>query len=211
MLMCLFGSLLLRTIRGPSWTCGSGSAARPSDLSQKGLLSEHPRAPCWADWRQGLLLSEVPALPWEVDVSAGLWVPLPRPWLPRWWHLGPEKLPGWLCPGVGALWSTLQGGGLGESRSVRSNSLQSHGLHSPWNSPSQNIGAGSRSLLQDPCGLCFDWTWMLENHPFHMCSGKLPSRYDVDTCGVIWLPCEGWKFPVEFTEGFLSWMEERDF
>ena len=29
-----------------------------------------------------------------------------------------------------------------------SNSLQPHGLHSPWNSPGQNTGAGSHSLLQ---------------------------------------------------------------
>ena len=136
---------------------------------------------------------------------------------------------GSLCPGLGSLgggtWALrncqadcarawghcgppLQVGGLGESHSVRSNSLQSHGLHSPWNSPGQNTGVGSHSLLQDPCGLCFDWTCMLESHPFHMCSGKLPSRCDMDTCGVIRLPCEGWKFPVEFTEGFLSWMEE---
>ena len=35
-----------------------------------------------------------------------------------------------------------------ESRSVVSDSLQSHGLYSPWNSPGQNIGVGSLSLLQ---------------------------------------------------------------
>ena len=35
-----------------------------------------------------------------------------------------------------------------ESRSVVSDSLQPHGLHSPWNSPGQNTGMGSRSLLQ---------------------------------------------------------------
>ena len=29
-----------------------------------------------------------------------------------------------------------------------SNSLRHHGLHSPWNSPGQNTGVGSRSLLQ---------------------------------------------------------------
>ena len=29
-----------------------------------------------------------------------------------------------------------------------SNSLQSHGLYSPWNSPGQNTGVGSHSLLQ---------------------------------------------------------------
>ena len=31
---------------------------------------------------------------------------------------------------------------------VMSDSLQSHGLHSPWNSPGQNTGVGSFSLLQ---------------------------------------------------------------
>ena len=35
-----------------------------------------------------------------------------------------------------------------ESCSVVSNSLQSHGLYSLWNSPGQNTGVGSLSLLQ---------------------------------------------------------------
>ena len=35
-----------------------------------------------------------------------------------------------------------------ESCSVVSNSLQPHGLYSPWNSPEQNIGVGSLYLLQ---------------------------------------------------------------
>ena len=35
-----------------------------------------------------------------------------------------------------------------ESRSVVSDSLQPCGLYSPWNSPGQNTGAGSLSLLQ---------------------------------------------------------------
>ena len=35
-----------------------------------------------------------------------------------------------------------------ESRLVISDSLQPHGLNSPWNSPGQNTGVGSRSLLQ---------------------------------------------------------------
>ena len=34
------------------------------------------------------------------------------------------------------------------SHSVVSNSLWPHGLHSPWNSPGQNTGVGSLSLLQ---------------------------------------------------------------
>ena len=36
-----------------------------------------------------------------------------------------------------------------ESRSVMSDSLQPHGLYSPWNSPGQNTGVGSLSLLQE--------------------------------------------------------------
>ena len=35
-----------------------------------------------------------------------------------------------------------------ESRSVVSDSLQPQGLSSPWNSPGQNTGVGSLSLLQ---------------------------------------------------------------
>ena len=35
-----------------------------------------------------------------------------------------------------------------ESCSVVSDSLQTHGLYSPWNSPGQNTGVGSHSLLQ---------------------------------------------------------------
>ena len=35
-----------------------------------------------------------------------------------------------------------------QSRSVVSDSLRPHGLHSPWNSPGQNAGVGSLSLLQ---------------------------------------------------------------
>ena len=34
-----------------------------------------------------------------------------------------------------------------KSHSVVSNSLQPHGLYSPWNSPGQNTGVGSLSLL----------------------------------------------------------------
>ena len=35
-----------------------------------------------------------------------------------------------------------------ESHSVVSYSLQPHGLYNPWNSPGQNTGVGSHSLLQ---------------------------------------------------------------
>ena len=36
----------------------------------------------------------------------------------------------------------------GDSRSVMSSSLQTHRLYRPWNSPGQNTGVGSLSLLQ---------------------------------------------------------------
>ena len=44
------------------------------------------------------------------------------------------------CPGKRWKWS--------QSRSVESDSLRPHGLYSPWNSPGQNTGVGSLSLLQ---------------------------------------------------------------
>ena len=37
---------------------------------------------------------------------------------------------------------------MNESRSVVSDSLQPHGLYSPWNSPGQNTSMGNLSLLQ---------------------------------------------------------------
>ena len=40
-------------------------------------------------------------------------------------------------------WTPLSG-----SRSVLSDSLRPHGLYNPWNSPEQNTGVGSLSLLQ---------------------------------------------------------------
>ena len=36
----------------------------------------------------------------------------------------------------------------GESWSILSDSLRPHGLYNPWNSPGQNTGVGSHSLLQ---------------------------------------------------------------
>ena len=46
---------------------------------------------------------------------------------------------------IGVIYSRVQ---VSESHSVMSNSLWSHGLYSPWNSPGQNTGAGSCSLLE---------------------------------------------------------------
>ena len=44
--------------------------------------------------------------------------------------------------------SCVVGGSESESCSVVSSSLQPHGLYSPWNSPGQDTGVGSLSLLQ---------------------------------------------------------------
>ena len=44
------------------------------------------------------------------------------------------------APSIGCTWS--------ESHSVMSDSLRPHGLYNPWNSPGQNTGVGSLSLLQ---------------------------------------------------------------
>ena len=38
---------------------------------------------------------------------------------------------------------------MSECMKVVSDSLRSHGLYNPWNSPGQNTGVGSRSLLQE--------------------------------------------------------------
>ena len=45
-------------------------------------------------------------------------------------------------------WGSPDGLCESESRSVVSNSLRPHGLYSPWNSPGQNTGLGSHTLLQ---------------------------------------------------------------
>ena len=46
------------------------------------------------------------------------------------------------------IWEKCISGDESESRSVVSNSLRSHGLYSPRNSPGQNTGVSSLSLLQ---------------------------------------------------------------
>ena len=67
-----------------------------------------------------------------------------------------------------------------ESRSVVSNSLQSHGLYSPWNSPGQNTGVGISSLLQGifptqglnpglPHCRRILYQWSYQGSPWHNC------------------------------------------
>ena len=99
--------------------------------------------------------------PWTVACQAPLsmefsrqeyWSGLPLP--------SPEEFPN---PGTEPRSPTLQADSLlyeplgkereieSESRSVISDSLQPHGLHSLWNSSGQNTGVGSLSLLQGIC------------------------------------------------------------
>ena len=61
-----------------------------------------------------------------------------------------QALPPVLLRLAHTLWSCNNFLGLSESEShsVVSDSLQLHGLYSPWNSPGQNTGVGSLSLLQ---------------------------------------------------------------
>ena len=77
---------------------------------------------------------------------------------PKYWSGYPFPSPGDLPdpeiePGSPALLadslpSALLGKPKSESHSVVSDSLWPCGLYSPWNSPGQNTGVGSRSLLQ---------------------------------------------------------------
>ena len=64
-------------------------------------------------------------------------LPLSKEWLHLyWWELATILV--WSS--VEVKWS--------ESHSLMSHCLQPHGLYSPWNSPGQNTGVGSLSLLQ---------------------------------------------------------------
>ena len=65
------------------------------------------------------------------------------------WDLLPPLL--WAFPFVSICYKEKSGTCFflwSESCSVVSNSLRPHGLYSPWNSPGQNTGVGSHSLLQ---------------------------------------------------------------
>ena len=60
-----------------------------------------------------------------------------QPWVSTWVsHISGRRF---------TIWATKEAH---ESRSIVSDSLRPHGLYSPWNSPGQNTGVGSLSLLQ---------------------------------------------------------------
>ena len=66
----------------------------------------------------------------------------------QWIFLTPGVEPGSPAWQVGSLPTELSEKPQIESHPFTSNSLQPHGLYSPWNSPGQNTGVGSISLLQ---------------------------------------------------------------
>ena len=78
---------------------------------------------------------------------------LPRCWseTSTSWH-SLHTLRRWEWPVCSSVWQSREMSQTrweeSESCSVMSNSLQSHGLYSPWNSSGQNTGMGSLSLLQ---------------------------------------------------------------
>ena len=92
-----------------------------------------------------------PPLGMERSQQNLLW-PYPHPMVSfRWWQ--PSESRSWreLLLETWCHRRVISGGRTNvpsESRSVVSNSLWPHGLYSPWNSPGQNTGVGSLSLLQ---------------------------------------------------------------
>ena len=109
---------------------------------------------------QGIFLTQG-LTPWTVACQAPLSMEFSRQ---EYWSglsfLSPGNL---FNPGIGPRSPALQANSLlseppgkpsvrmkwRKSRSVVSDSLQPHGLYSPWNSPGQNTGVGSLSLLQE--------------------------------------------------------------
>ena len=85
----------------------------------------------------------------DSKASSSFYTYLSRQWLPSaiQKHFRASKLISHLMPTVHFTRLT-QSRHESESRSVMSDSLQPHGLYSPWNSPRQNTGVGSLSLLQ---------------------------------------------------------------
>ena len=80
---------------------------------------------------------------------------------------------------MGKIWSQWQNLFWSESHSVMSKSLRPHVLYPPWNSPGQNTGVGSLSLLQGifpTQGLNLDLShcrWILYQLSY---KGSLPPR-----------------------------------
>ena len=82
-----------------------------------------------------------------------------------------------------------------ESRSVVSDSLRPHGLYSPWNSPGQNTGLGSLSLLQGIFPTQGSNPGLLHCRRI-LCQlshkGSLCSRTDIYSPSTPWTGCNSW-------------------
>ena len=109
-----------------------------------------------------------------------------------------------------------------------SNSLRSHALYSPWNSPGQNTGVGSLSLLQgifptqglNPGLLHCRWILYQLSHkesqrilelvayPFSSRSSQPRNRTEVSSLQVDSLPTELWGKPEHVKSGLQSCMLE---
>ena len=109
-----------------------------------------------------------------------------------------------------------------------SNSLRSHALYSPWNSPGQNTGVGSLSLLQgifptqglNPGLLHCRWILYQLSHkesqrilelvayPFSSRSSQPRNRTGVSSLQVDSLPTELWGKPEHVKSGLQSCMLE---
>ena len=73
-----------------------------------------------------------------------------------------------------------------ESRSVMSDSLQLHGLYSPWNSPGQNTAVGQKEALVIKCSLAgMSWNKLNERLQWYQslpyCKALPPSEISADT------------------------------
>ena len=92
----------------------------------------------------------------------------------------------------------------GESCSVVSDSLQPHGLYSPWNSPGQNTGVGSLSLLQ---GI---FPTQGSNPGLPHCRRILPALQADSSCiaGRFFLPVEPQGKPKNTGVGSLSLLQQ---
>ena len=97
-----------------------------------------------------------------------------------------------------------------ESHSVMSNSLWPHRSYSPWNSPGQNTGVGSHSLLQrifptqgsNPILPHYRWILYQLSHQGSPKLFKIMAKYSVST----YLCYVGWKALQITTLSFTSFL-----
>ena len=127
------------------------------------------QAQSWARW----LYQVTHAVPRQ---RGGIWSPMKK--------LHRENVPNGHVVGGGGTKTRNNLKGLSESCSLISNSLQPHGLYSPRNSPGQNTGVGSLSLLQGILTLNKQ-----NGFTFAFCKAVsaaekwcLPPRNDIDFC-----------------------------